>query len=223
MATLIPSLSRGSAVALLVAGTLFMENLDGTVILTAMPQMANAFHVHAVDMNIGVSAYLLTLATLIPVSGWMADKHSVRSIFSCAIVIFTLASILCGLCQNLTAFTLARILQGVGGAMMVPVGRLAVLRSAEKHELISAIATITWPGLAAPVLGPRASFDRMQCTATLAKISIRDSGPRVPYGALLKLFQPFGCADCRDSRYAGPRRNEDDFRRETASLRSSRG
>jgi EmrB/QacA subfamily drug resistance transporter len=141
-------------VALLVAGAYFMENLDGTVILTALPQMAASFHVHALDMNIGVSAYLLTLAALIPVSGWMADRFGVRTIFAGAIVLFTVASILCGLCQNLTEFTLARILQGLGGAMMVPVGRLAVLRTTEKHELINAIATITWPGLAAPVLGP---------------------------------------------------------------------
>jgi EmrB/QacA subfamily drug resistance transporter len=148
------SLSRGSAVAFLVAGAIFMENLDGTVIVTALPQMAKSFHVQPLDLNIGVSAYLLTLAALIPVSGWIADRFGIRSVFAAAIVIFTAASILCGLCQSLTSFTLARILQGVGGAMMVPVGRLAVLRTTEKHELISAIATITWPGLAAPILGP---------------------------------------------------------------------
>ena len=147
-------LSRGSAVAFLVAGAIFMENLDGTVILTALPQMAKSFHAQPLDLNIGVSAYLLTLAALIPASGWVADKFGIRSVFASAIVIFTAASILCGFCQTLTQFTLARILQGAGGALMVPVGRLAVLRTTEKHELISAIATITWPGLAAPVLGP---------------------------------------------------------------------
>jgi len=146
--------SRVSAVALLVAGAFFMENLDGTVIVTALPQMARSFGVHPVDLNIGVSAYLFTLAVLIPASGWMADRFGTRPVFTWAIVIFTGASILCGLCHNLTAFTCARILQGAGGAMMVPVGRLAVLRTAKKHELISAIATITWPALAAPVLGP---------------------------------------------------------------------
>ena len=148
------SLSRGSAVALLVAGAYFMENLDGTVIVTALPQMASSFHVHALDLNIGVSAYLLTLAALIPASGWMADRFGLRTVFAGAIVVFTAASMLCGLCQTLAAFTLARILQGAGGAMMVPVGRLAVLRTTGKHELINAIATITWPGLAAPLLGP---------------------------------------------------------------------
>jgi len=149
-----PSLSRGSAVALLVAGAYFMENLDGTVIVTALPQMARSFHVHALDLNIGVSAYLLTLAALIPASGWMADRYGLRTVFAGAIAVFTAASVLCGLCQTLTTFTLARILPGAGGAMMVPVGRLAVLRTTEKHELINAIATITWPGLAAPLLGP---------------------------------------------------------------------
>jgi EmrB/QacA subfamily drug resistance transporter len=145
---------RSSAIALLVAAAFFMENLDGTVIVTAMPQMAASFGVHPVDLNIGVSAYLLTLAVLIPASGWMVDRFGTRRIFGGAILIFTGASVLCGLCPTLATFTLARILQGIGGAMMVPVGRLVVLRTARKHELITAIATITWPGLAAPVLGP---------------------------------------------------------------------
>jgi len=147
-------MSRGTAVALLVAGAMFMENLDGTVILTALPQMAASFHTQPLDLNIGISAYLLTLAALIPVSGWFADRYGIRRVFAGAIIIFTASSMLCGLCQTLTLFTLARILQGLGGAMMVPVGRLAVLRTTEKHELINAIATITWPGLAAPLLGP---------------------------------------------------------------------
>jgi len=147
-------MSRGSAVALLVAGAFFMENLDGTVIVTALPQLARTFHVPALDLNIGVSAYLLTLAALIPASGWLADRYGLRTVFAGAIAIFTAASVFCGLCRTLPAFTLARILQGAGGAMMVPVGRLAVLRTTEKPELIHAIATITWPGLAAPLLGP---------------------------------------------------------------------
>jgi EmrB/QacA subfamily drug resistance transporter len=145
---------RGSAIALLVAGAFFMENLDGTVVVTALPQMAVSFGVHPIDLNIGVSSYVLTLAILIPASGWVADRFGARPVFAAAIAIFTLASILCGFCESLTAFTVARILQGAGGAMMVPVGRLAVLRATEKHDLMSAIATITWPGLAAPVLGP---------------------------------------------------------------------
>jgi EmrB/QacA subfamily drug resistance transporter len=147
-------LSRSAAIALLVAGAFFMENLDGTVVITAIPQMAASFHVHPVDLNSGVSAYLLTLAVLIPASGWVADRFGARRVFAGAIILFTLASALCALCTTLPEFVLARILQGCGGAMMVPVGRLTVLRSTEKHNLIKAIATITWPGLAAPVLGP---------------------------------------------------------------------
>ena len=146
--------SRGTAITLLVAGALFMENLDGTVVVTALPQMAASFGVHPLDLNIGVSAYILTLAVLIPASGWVADRFGARPVFAAAIIVFTAASVWCGLCHSLAAFTLARVLQGVGGAMMVPVGRLAVLRTTPKHQLISAIATITWPGLAAPILGP---------------------------------------------------------------------
>jgi EmrB/QacA subfamily drug resistance transporter len=146
--------SPRSAIALLVAGAFFMENLDGTVVVIALPQMAASFGVHPIDLNIGVSSYVLTLAILIPASGWVADRFGARPVFASAIAVFTIASVLCGFCENLTAFTIARILQGAGGAMMVPVGRLAVLRTTEKRDLMRAIATITWPGLAAPVLGP---------------------------------------------------------------------
>jgi EmrB/QacA subfamily drug resistance transporter len=147
-------IGRSEAIALLVAGAFFMENLDGTVVVTAMPQMAASFGVHPADLNIGVSAYMLTLAVLIPASGWVADRLGARRVFTSAIALFTLASMLCGLSQGLGTFTAARIVQGIGGAMMVPVGRLAVLRTTPKPELMRAIATITWPGLAAPVLGP---------------------------------------------------------------------
>ncbi len=146
--------SRSSAIALLVAGAFFMENLDGTVIVTALPQMGASFGVDPVSMNVGVSAYVLTLAVLIPASGWVADRFGARRVFASAVLIFTVASILCGLSQSLPAFIAARILQGAGGAMMVPVGRLVVLRATAKHDLIRAIATITWPGLVAPILGP---------------------------------------------------------------------
>jgi EmrB/QacA subfamily drug resistance transporter len=145
---------RASAISLLVAGAFFMENLDGTVIVTAIPQMAKSFGVQPVDLSIGVSSYILALAVLIPASGWLADRFGARTIFAVAIVVFTLSSVLCGLSPNLVLFTAARVLQGIGGAMMVPVGRLVVLKTAKKSEIISAIATITWPGLAAPVLGP---------------------------------------------------------------------
>jgi EmrB/QacA subfamily drug resistance transporter len=141
-------------VTALIAGAFFMENLDGTIIATALPQMARSFHVGAVNLNIGMTAYLLTLAVFIPISGWVADRFGARSVFTSAIGLFTFASLLCGLCHTLTEFTLARILQGLGGAMMVPVGRLIVLRNTPKDRLTQAIAYITWPGLTAFVLGP---------------------------------------------------------------------
>lgn len=144
----------GPALPLLVAGAFFMENLDATVIVTAMPQMASAFAVHPIDMNIGISAYILTLTVFIPASGWIANRFGARNVFTTAMVIFTLASVLCALSADLATFTAARVLQGFGGAMMVPVGRLIVLRNTSKADLIKAIATITWPGLVAPILGP---------------------------------------------------------------------
>jgi EmrB/QacA subfamily drug resistance transporter len=145
---------RTILVALLVAGTFFMENLDGTVIATAIPQMARSFGAGAVDLNIGITAYLLALAMFIPMSGWLTDRFGSRVVFATAISVFTAASVLCGFCGSLVTFTAARILQGIGGAMMVPVGRLVVLRSTPKRDFVTAIAYITWPGLVAPVLGP---------------------------------------------------------------------
>ncbi|WP_299829776.1 MFS transporter [Pseudomonas sp.] len=141
-------------IALVVAVTFFMENLDATVIATALPKMAEAFNVTPVDMNVGISAYLLAVAIFIPLSSWVADRYGTRRVFASAIVIFTLASLLCGLSQNLGTFVFARVLQGIGGALMVPVGRLAVLRHTDKKDLVKMIAVITWPGLVAPILGP---------------------------------------------------------------------
>jgi EmrB/QacA subfamily drug resistance transporter len=138
----------------LVAAAMFMELLDGTIIATALPQMAHAFHASAVSLNVGMTAYMLTLAVFIPISGWMADRMGSRTVFAAAISVFTFASILCGLSNGVTEFVLARILQGIGGAMMVPVGRLIVLRATPKEDLAKAIAYITWPALSAPVIGP---------------------------------------------------------------------
>ncbi|HIB5492237.1 TPA: MFS transporter, partial [Klebsiella pneumoniae] len=112
------------------------------------------FGVTAVELNIGISAYLITLAVLIPASGWIADRFGARAIFTLALAIFTLASVFCGLSTEVHIFVAMRILQGVGGALMVPVGRLAVLRTTPKHQLIKAIATLTWPALVAPIIGP---------------------------------------------------------------------
>jgi EmrB/QacA subfamily drug resistance transporter len=149
-----PTLRQSVAIALLVAGAFFMEQLDGTVIATALPQMAGSFGVAPVDLNIGMSAYLLTVAVFIPASGWVTDRFGARSVFASAIVTFTAASVLCALSSTLWTFTAARVLQGIGGAMMVPVGRLIVLRNTEKQHFVRMIAYLTWPALAAPVVGP---------------------------------------------------------------------
>ncbi|WP_242167178.1 MULTISPECIES: MFS transporter [unclassified Pseudomonas] len=141
-------------IALVVAVTFFMENLDATVIATALPTMAAAFGVTPVDMNIGITAYILAVAIFIPASSWIADRFGARRVFAGAIIVFTLASLLCGLSQSLEMFVIARVLQGIGGALMVPVGRLAVLRNTDKKDLVNMIAVITWPGLVAPILGP---------------------------------------------------------------------
>ncbi|MGF6596989.1 EmrB/QacA subfamily drug resistance transporter [Paraburkholderia sp. GAS448] len=143
-----------SLIVMLVAAAFFMENLDGTIIATALPQMARSFNVHAVDLSIGITSYLLTLAVFIPISGWAADRFGVRNVFTAALAVFTASSVVCGMTNGLVEFTAARIVQGIGGAMMVPVGRLAVLRATRKEDLMRAISIITWPGLVAPVIGP---------------------------------------------------------------------
>ena len=141
-------------VALLVGGAFFMELLDGAVINTALPSMALSFGTTAVDLNPGVSAYLLTVAVFILPSGWVADRYGARRVFTAAIALFTLSSVLCGIAGTAPWFIAARVLQGVGGAMMVPVGRLVVLRTTPKPELMRAIAILTWPALTAPIVGP---------------------------------------------------------------------
>jgi EmrB/QacA subfamily drug resistance transporter len=142
------------SITLLIAAALFMEMLDGTIIATALPQMAQTFHVGALSLNIGMTAYMITLAVFIPISGWVADRFGSRSVFASAIAVFTISSLLCGMSHTLNEFTLMRVFQGIGGAMMVPVGRLVVLRTAPKDQLAQAIAYITWPALGALVIGP---------------------------------------------------------------------
>jgi EmrB/QacA subfamily drug resistance transporter len=140
--------------ALLVAATFFMEFLDGTVLTTAIPSIAGDFGVPAADVNITMTAYLMTVAMGIPLSGWLAERLGARRVFCLAIAIFTAASLGCALSPDLTMLTLSRILQGAGGAMMVPVGTLVVLRGTPKSELLRATAFLVWPGLLAPVLAP---------------------------------------------------------------------
>jgi EmrB/QacA subfamily drug resistance transporter len=146
--------ARPSPLALLVAGAFFMEFLDGSIIATALPSMARSLHSSAVALNVGISAYLLTVAVFILPSGWAAQRYGTRRVFAAAVVVFTLGSVLCGISGSAHEFVAFRVLQGLGGAMMVPVGRLAVLRTTPKHQLIGAIAVLTWPGLTAPVLAP---------------------------------------------------------------------
>ncbi len=148
--------NRQRNIALLVAGTFFMENLDGTILTTAAPSIGRSFGVPSVAIGITITAYLLTLAVLIPLSGWVTRRLGSRRVFLSAIVIFTLASVLCALSISLPELTVMRVLQGVGGAMMVPVGRLAVLRVTDRADLIRAIALLTWPALVAPVVAPLA-------------------------------------------------------------------
>jgi EmrB/QacA subfamily drug resistance transporter len=146
------SFPRG--MALLVAGVFFMEILDATIIAPAIPRIAGSFGVAAVNINIAISAYLVTVAVLIPATGWMADRFGVRRVFVTAIAVFTIASIGCAASVSLPMLVGTRVLQGIGGAMMVPVGRLAVLRYSDKSDLVRAIALLTWPALAAPVIAP---------------------------------------------------------------------
>jgi EmrB/QacA subfamily drug resistance transporter len=141
-------------VALVVACAFFMETFTGTVITTALPAMAVSFGSDAVELSIGVTAYMLALAVFIPASGWAADRYGARTVFRTAIGVFTLASVGCGLSNSLFELVAMRVVQGIGGAMMVPVGRLVVLRSVDKSEYPRAMAYITVPAFIGPVLGP---------------------------------------------------------------------
>ncbi|HUZ62934.1 MAG TPA: MFS transporter [Acetobacteraceae bacterium] len=140
--------------ALIVASALFMEQLDSTVLSTALPAMAKSFHVDPLHMSVALTAYLLSLAVFIPASGKIADRLGSRTVFRAAIVLFTLGSVLCGLSQTLPFLVVSRILQGLGGAMMVPVGRLVLLRSVPKSELVSAMSWLMIPATIGPVVGP---------------------------------------------------------------------
>jgi EmrB/QacA subfamily drug resistance transporter len=147
-------LTRHSILLGIVAGALFMQNLDSTVITTALPQMAVSFHTTTIHLSIGITAYMLSLAVFIPVSGWVADRFGARTVFSTAIGVFTLGSVLCGVCNGVAEFALCRVFQGVGGAMMVPVGRLILFRAVGKGGLVQALSLLTMPAMFGPILGP---------------------------------------------------------------------
>ncbi|MBN8998400.1 MAG: MFS transporter, partial [Rhizobiales bacterium] len=139
---------------LIVACALFMENLDSTVLSTALPTIARDFGVSPIHMKLALTSYLLTIAIFIPASGWMADRFGARLVFRLAIILFTAGSICCGFSDSIGAIIASRVLQGIGGAMMVPVGRLVILKSVPKSELVGALAWLTVPALIGPVVGP---------------------------------------------------------------------
>jgi len=140
--------------AFIIATALFMENMDGTVISTALPAIALDLHQDPIVLKLALTSYMLTLAVFIPASGWVADRFGARTVFCSAIVIFTLGSIACGASTSLPTLIAARVFQGLGGAMMVPVGRLVLLRSVPKSDLVNALAYLTVPALLGPVAGP---------------------------------------------------------------------
>src|SRR5271165_5589090 len=154
--TTVPSLQESSKRLLpwLVAVALFMESLDTTILNTAAPAIAEALKVAPLSMKSVLSSYTLSLAVFIPISGWMADRFGTRRVFSSAIGIFTFGSVLCGISNDIHLLVACRILQGCGGAMMVPVGRLTLVRTFAKSELIRAMSFVAIPGLVGPMLGP---------------------------------------------------------------------
>ena len=147
-------MKRTYTVAAIAASAFFMQQLDGTIVATALPQIAASFGENAVDLHVVITAYVLSMAVFLPVSGWMADRFGGRTVFQAAIGLFTLGSLLCGISDNAIELVLARIIQGAGGAFMVPVGRLVVLRTAHKSEFIQALAFMQIPSQIGAAAGP---------------------------------------------------------------------
>ena len=141
-------------VPMIVACALFMQNLDSTIVATALPAIADSLHEQPLRLNLAITSYLLSLAVFIPLSGWMADRFGARTVFCTAIAVFTLGSAGCGQAHNLPELIASRILQGMGGAMMVPVGRLVLLRTVPKAQLVRALAFLSLPAMIGPVIGP---------------------------------------------------------------------
>lgn len=146
--------SQARRIALIVGGAFFMVLLDSAIIATSLPRMAQDFGIKPVELSIGISIYLVSVAAFVPLSGWLSDRFGARRIFLLSIIIFVASSLACGMADTLTGFTVARAFQGLGGALMTPIGRVIVLNHAPKNELVRAMAYITWPALTAPVIGP---------------------------------------------------------------------
>ncbi|MGV6871067.1 DHA2 family efflux MFS transporter permease subunit [Pseudochelatococcus sp. B33] len=138
----------------IVGFALFMQLLDSNVVAMALPEMARTFGEDPVRMNIVITSYLLSVSVFIPVCGWVADRFGARNVFVAAIALFTVSSVFCGLANSLVELVAARLLQGLAGAMMVPVGRIVMLKSVSKADLMQAMAFLTVPALMGPVLGP---------------------------------------------------------------------
>src|SRR5437764_3260109 len=163
--------SRQLVVSLIVACAMFMQHLDWTIIAAALPAIGASLGENPLSLNVAITCYLLSLAVFIPISGWTADRFGVRRVFTGAIIVFTLGSIACGFAQSLWMLVLARIVQGMGGAMMVPVGRLVLLRTVPKSELVRAIYYVSVPAVVGQVIGPHlgrchvtyASWDCISC------------------------------------------------------------
>jgi EmrB/QacA subfamily drug resistance transporter len=147
-------IKRQRLVPLIVAVALFMENMDSTVISTSLPAIAIDIGTNPLALKLAITSYLLALAIFIPASGWMADRFGARTVFSAAIVVFVSGSIACAFSQALEHFVIARFLQGMGGAMMTPVGRLILVRTVSRTELVRAMALMTTPAVIGPLLGP---------------------------------------------------------------------
>jgi EmrB/QacA subfamily drug resistance transporter len=141
-------------IAMIIASALFMENLDATILTTAIPTMARDFHVHAPQMSAALVSYLMALALFIPASGHAADRWGAKKVFCAAIAVFAAGSISCALAPNLTMLVIARFAQGLGGAMMVPIGRLVLLRTVAKRDLVAANSWLVMPGLIGQICGP---------------------------------------------------------------------
>src|SRR5487761_762873 len=145
---------NGRTAPLIVAVSLFMENMDSTVIATSLPAIARDIGTNPLALRLAVTSYLLSLAIFIPASGWTADRFGARNVFRIAIGVFVLGSIGCAASHSLEEFVFARILQGMGGAMMTPVGRLIMVRSIDKKNLLNAMSLVTMPALIGPICGP---------------------------------------------------------------------
>ncbi|WP_293865050.1 DHA2 family efflux MFS transporter permease subunit [uncultured Alsobacter sp.] len=154
MARTSPALPRERLVPLIVATAMFMENLDSTVLATSLPAIAQDLGENPIHLKLAVTSYLLALAIFIPASGWVADRLGARLVFRAAIAVFAAGSIGCGFAHDMTGLIAGRVVQGIGGAMMVPVGRLVVLRSIDRSDLVNALAWLTLPGMLGPILGP---------------------------------------------------------------------